>query len=436
MRLLSVCSWLLLFVCPGVVQGEVEVTIEVRPVGEARPTFKFENLPAPSSSDAGNLARITLLDGTRDPNGQPLTALVDGELATQDDDPQKCFFFRGEGGRVMLDLGREIDIKQLNTYSWHTGARAAQVYTLWAAGDDARGGRLRRAGSNDPRRYGWTKVADIDTHNTDGGNAGQIGVSISGGNGQALGNYRYLLLDVEKSQPDHRFGNTFYTEIDVVDGNEYEQPDNEGQVDSIVINDKYEIYFDTTGAPELRGWVDEVLKPVCREWYPKIVEMLPSENFEAPTQFTIYFRNNMNGVAYTQGRDVHCAGVWFSRNLKGEAAGAVVHELCHVVQQYRSRRNPGWLVEGVCDYIRWFMYEPESQRPRVNFSRDNYDDSYRVTGAFLNYVVAEHGEEILPKLNAAMREGRYDADIWKELTGKTAPELWTAFGESQQSGGN
>lgn len=432
MRMLSFCCCFLLVVCPGVVRGEVEVTVEVRPGAEAQPAFKFDNLPAPSDTDAGNLARVTLLGGNQDRNGQPAQALVNGQLANSSDDPRNCFFFQGEGGRVMLDLGREIDIQQVNSYSWHPNERSAQVYTLWAATDDARAGRLRRTGDNDPQQYGWTKLADVDTRQSAAGKPGQVGVSIAEGEGQRLGKYRFLLLDIKKSQPDHRFGNTFFTEVDVVDGNEYPLPDLDKHIDSIVIDEQYEITFDTTGAPELRGWVDEVLKPICREWYPKIVEMLPSEDFEAPQKFTIYFRNNMDGVAYTLGTEVHCAGVWFSRNLQGEAAGAVVHEMVHVVQQYRSRRNPGWLVEGLCDYIRWFLYEPENLRPQVNFNRHNYDNSYRITGAFLNYVIAEHGEEILPKLNAAMRQGQYTSEMWKELTGKTAPELWADFGESQK----
>ena len=59
---------------------------------------------------------------------------------------------------------------------------------------------------------------------------------------------------------------------------------------------------------------------------------------------------------------------WFRANLQGEAIGSVVHELVHVVQEYgRARRenpeatrSPGWLVEGLADYIRWFLYEPQS----------------------------------------------------------------------------
>jgi len=53
---------------------------------------------------------------------------------------------------------------------------------------------------------------------------------------------------------------------------------------------------------------------------------------------------------------------------------------------YRGRGNPGWLVEGIADYIRWFKSEPESQRPRPNPAKAKYTDSYRTTAAFLNYV--------------------------------------------------
>ena len=50
-----------------------------------------------------------------------------------------------------------------------------------------------------------------------------------------------------------------------------------------------------------------------------------------------------------------------------------MHELVHVVQQYR-RRPPGWLVEGIPDYIRWYLYEPQSRGaeispPRVSTQR-------------------------------------------------------------------
>jgi hypothetical protein len=46
--------------------------------------------------------------------------------------------------------------------------------------------------------------------------------------------------------------------------------------------------------------------------------------------------------------------------------GCVVHELCHVLQNYRqvlrvnpqATLSPAWVTEGLADYIRWFLYEP------------------------------------------------------------------------------
>ncbi len=179
--------------------------------------------------------------------------------------------------------------------------------------------------------------------------------------------------------------------------------------------------------PEFKQWIETKLNPTLAEWYPRIVESLPSEGFSAPERVLVTFRRDMRGVAATGGGRVSCAGEWFSRNLEGEAPGAVVHELVHVVQRYRSRGNPGWLVEGVADYIRWFQYEPPSKRPRPNPDRAKYTDSYRTTGAFLNYVVENHDKDFIVKINAAMREGRYTPELWKEFTGKTVDELWEAY---------
>ncbi|HRZ94424.1 MAG TPA: basic secretory protein-like protein, partial [Candidatus Paceibacterota bacterium] len=265
---------------------------------------------------------------------------------------------------------------------------------------------------------------------------------------RALGSFRYLLFDLARTEEADPFGNTFYSEIDVIDragpapvpvaGDPAGSPG----AREIVLTEggQHQIVIDTTGAPDLTEWARRELAPIVREWYPKIAAMLPSDGYAAPARVSIYFQSDMNGVASTSGTRIRCAASWFRRNLEGEAKGAVVHELVHVVQDYgRARRAgsasmapPGWLVEGIADYIRWFLYEPQSKGAEItarNLSRARYDGNYRISANFLNWLAEKHRPEIVRELNAALREGRYRDDLWQALTGRTVSELGAAWRE-------
>ncbi|MGI8601935.1 MAG: basic secretory protein-like protein [Verrucomicrobiales bacterium] len=287
-------------------------------------------------------------------------------------------------------------------------------------------------------KSGWQLVAQVDTRPRAGEGGGQFGVGLLGSNG-TIGTYRYLLFDIARTKETDRFANTFFSEIDVLDRNappaagEDASPVAEGAKDVIEADGgKYKITIDTTETPDLTQWARTELAPVMKVWYPKIVAILPSEGFEAPKECTINFRKDMTGVAATGGTRIGCAADWFRRNLNGEAKGSVVHELAHVVQQYRSARRsnpgavrpPGWLVEGIPDYIRWFLYEPESRGAEIkNAARVRYDGSYRVSANFLNWVVGKYDQDLIGAVNAALREGRYTEELWKERTGHTVQEL-------------
>ena len=456
-------AWVVLFAAAAAARAEVKATVERNEAQAASGEFKFKTVPRPSRSDAGARAKVSVLDGERDRNGGEVSVLTDGRVPAGDDLPGANFFFGAgtDGGRVLIDLGDAIDVKQVNTYSWHREGRGPQVYKLYASKGDGADFKSEPKRPADPATAGWTLVATVDTRPKEkdgaaGAAGGQYAVSVADTTGAPVGRYRYLLLDVSRTGDKDAFGNTFFSEIDVVDANAkgadepavasrgggggrrggaggpnpFQEP--QGPRDTVVakIDGGYEITFDVTETPELKQWVETKLMPACVEWYPKIVAMLPSEGYEAPKKFPVLFRREMRGVAATGGTRVVCAYNWFKNNLDGEAVGAVIHELVHVAQQYgRARsnpnatRNPGWLVEGLADYIRWMQYEPANLRPRPNPARANYNDSYRTTGHFLNYVVEKYDKDAIKKLNAAMREGRFSEEMWKQLTGKTADEL-------------
>src|SRR5882724_11531441 len=158
--------------------------------------FKFKTVPSPAKDDAGAKAKLVLVDGQLDGNSAQLGALIDGQLATVDDEPQANVFFdeATRGGRFMMDLGSAIDLAQVNTYSWHPNTRGPQVYKLYASdGTDTKfnaGPKLK----TDPVSCGWKLIATVDTRPKNGEDGGQYGVSITDSTG-SLGKYRYLLFD-------------------------------------------------------------------------------------------------------------------------------------------------------------------------------------------------------------------------------------------------
>ncbi|MEX0939181.1 MAG: basic secretory protein-like protein [Pirellulales bacterium] len=406
--------------------------------GAATSDFKFKVLPSPTAEDLATKATFSIVAGERDSNGGDLEVLNDGRLPGGEDDPRANFFFAAgsEGGRLLVDLGQPANVEAVNTYSWHTDTRGPQVYKLYAADGTADDFEAQPAADIDPTTVGWRQVADVDTRARRGRPGGQYAASIFRADGP-LGRYRYLLIEASRTEEVDLFGNTFFSEIDVVGSASTEVADASDPDTGITIveagDGKYQVRIDTSDAPDLTRWAATELAPVVQEWYPKIVEMLPSEGYEAPARFGITFTEDYRGVAAAGGSRIRGSASWFRDNLAGEAKGAIVHEMVHIVQQYgRNRRavpnatRPGWLVEGIADYIRWFLYEPESGGARItarNIDRARFDASYRITGNFLNWVSEKHGQEVVGGLNAALREGRFTNDEWTNATGATVEEL-------------
>jgi len=414
-------------------QAEVRILIDHNADGDNG--FKFESVPGPVKNDAADRAKakFTVIDGESDPNGSDLRALNDGRMPEESDDPGHNFFFAAgtEGGRLQLDLRSVIDVKQVNTYSWHTDERAPQVFDLYASDGTAASFNAAPKKGTDPASCGWKLLAKVDTRKKFGNAGGQYGVSISDDSG-ALGKFRYFLLDVFKTEDNDAFGHTFFSEIDVraVKPSETEKP---AGATSKAREENFDWTLDVSQSPDLKEWAETKLKPAVDQWYPIFVDCLASDGYTAPTRFKITIKP-MDGVAATSGTDVEVSEDWIKGQLKkpewNEAVGSVIHELVHVVQQYGGNRNPGWMVEGVADYFRWFHFEPAEHHPKLSArraARAKYSDSYQTTAAFLEYVAKNYDHEFVVKMNAAMRQNRYSPDLWKEFTGLSVQDLWSEY---------
>ena len=196
--------------------AQVRVTIDRNDNQTANAEFRFARVPSPARNDAATKAIWTIVDAEVDGNSADINVLNDGLLPDSEDQPRRNFFLGSGsgGGRLLLDLGSVIDIAQVNSYSWHSGSRGPQLYRLWASDGSGANFNAGPKGTIDPASCGWISIAIVDTR-TDEEDGGQYGASISDARG-SLGKYRYLLFDLYPTEVADSFGNTFYSEIDVV----------------------------------------------------------------------------------------------------------------------------------------------------------------------------------------------------------------------------
>jgi len=208
---------LLLLGLAATTHGQVKVTIDHNTGSGATTNFKFRSVPTPARDDAALRAKLMLVDGQIDGGSADLGALVDGVLPSAEDEPGANLFFRAGsmGGRLRIDLGSVIEVQQINTYSWHPSSRGPQLYKVYAADGAEPKFNADPKRPGDPVTFGWTLVATVNTLPQAGDDGGQFGVSITDPSG-GLGKYRYLLFDIYPTELSDDWGNTFYSEIDVV----------------------------------------------------------------------------------------------------------------------------------------------------------------------------------------------------------------------------
>jgi hypothetical protein len=197
--------------------GQASITIDHNTGAAATSEFKFQRVPSPARDDAASRAKLALVDGQLDSNGADLNALIDGLLPTSEDEPGANVFFnaRSFGGRFRIDLGNAIEIAQINSYSWHPSARGPQLYKLYTSDGSEAGLDLAPRRGVDPVTCGWKFIATVSTLPERGEDGGQYGVSITD-QSASLGKYRYLLFDCWVTEAADDWGNTFYSELDVV----------------------------------------------------------------------------------------------------------------------------------------------------------------------------------------------------------------------------
>ncbi|MFD2873506.1 basic secretory protein-like protein [Mucilaginibacter ximonensis] len=178
----------------------------------------------------------------------------------------------------------------------------------------------------------------------------------------------------------------------------------------------------------------DVKKRMIETFFKVYPEEANTYNKNTAKRVVFFVDRNYNGVAATANMIVHFNPAWMLK--KPTDIDVVTHEVMHIVQDYHDGAGPGWLTEGIADYVRavygvdnagakWYL--PEKLRTDKDGKVQDYTASYRVTARFLLWIEKNYKKDLVVNLNNAMREHTYTDDIWKQQTGKTLDELWTAY---------
>jgi len=203
----------------------------------------------------------------------------------------------------------------------------------------------------------------------------------------------------------------------------------------------------------------EPIRGLCDEWYAKINAALFGPGVPLPfQQVTIVFepkivsQNKDEIPAYADKNVIHVNSPYVVRTHKhmpDDYKGMLAHELTHVVQNYPDGAGPGWLVEGIADYVRHKYYEKdiesrlhldangqltgfELDRNKGQFEKNGYLAGYTVAGAFLYWLEISKDKTIVTVLNRALRDRKYTPAFFEQHCGAPLDALWQAFVEQSK----
>jgi len=189
----------------------------------------------------------------------------------------------------------------------------------------------------------------------------------------------------------------------------------------------FKVSVDTSKAPECETFAAKS-KGIVEEWYPRINALLFPEGRALPAAEVVLIFEPMKGVAHATGNTIHISAEWVTKKAPNDY-GMVVHELTHVVQDYRGK-GEGWLTEGIADYIRDRHFEPGVRRHAIDPDKGSYRQAYGVAATFLIWLEAHKDKDLVRKLNVASHAGKYSPALFQEYCGADLDALWKEFAET------
>jgi hypothetical protein len=192
-------------------------------------------------------------------------------------------------------------------------------------------------------------------------------------------------------------------------------------------NDEFTVVFQNED-PNFNPDVKDGLIKTFFLVYPTMVEVF---NPKALKSLEIKIDTAYSGVAYANNGKITISSKWL-RN-KPEDLDVITHEVMHIVQAYPNKSGPGWLTEGIADYVR-YKYGNDNKSAGWSLpdytATNHYTQSYRVTARFLLWATQQFDEDLVVKMDRNLREKTYTSDLWIKYTDKTLDELWDEYSKN------
>jgi len=179
------------------------------------------------------------------------------------------------------------------------------------------------------------------------------------------------------------------------------------------------VNLNVTQVPRLENWGFHA-KELITLWAYRIARILDIEKY--PHNIDLTIQKSDDGIAFTDSNAITVSSHWIEKYP--EDIGLIVHEAVHVVQLC-PEFDPGWVTEGIADYIRRHLYE---KKPLEWFpiceEEKGCEAAYRITGGFFLWVTNFKNSDFIKILNTAMKNGEYEPDIFFQTTSKDLDPLW------------
>lgn len=176
---------------------------------------------------------------------------------------------------------------------------------------------------------------------------------------------------------------------------------------------------------ELSAWAERTRLDLAANYPPIYDQMLSPSAKPAESIELVFYRKDDGSIAYAEGGRININCAYVEQHY--DDIGMPIHELVHIVQSYSGGDCPGWLTEGIADWIRYFWYEKKTLADYKGQDPGNYDSAYGQTARFLEWLRENRNPDIVPVLNARLREQQYNQQCFSELCGAKVEDLWNDY---------